>query len=301
VSPDAAAGQANVACVDGTTITPTVQAPACTGFTKVTAAYAAVSPSNMLDLYRPKTGTGPFPTVIWIHGGGWKTGSRADIGQAQRLVCAGFAVASIDYRLSGEATFPAQIYDVKAAIRYLRANAATYNLAPHRFAAFGSSAGGHLAALAGTSGGVAALEDLTMGNSGVSSKVQAVVDWYGPTDLGTMDSELATIGCGGGNHSLSTSPESAFAGCTISSCAATTLAALSPLTYVDAKDPPFLILHGSADCNVPWTQGKRLSDALRAAGACPSFSLVQGAGHGGISWLSVETQNAAATFLTSVL
>jgi acetyl esterase/lipase len=186
----------------------------------MTIAYAAGA-DNKLDLRKPSTGAGPFPTVIWIHGGGWKGGSRTDVFQAYRLVCSGYAVASIDYRLSGTAPFPAQIYDVKAAIRFLRANAKTYNLDPQRFATFGSSAGGHLAALAATSAGVADLEDMTLGNPGVSSAVSAAVVWYGPTDIGQMDSALLAQGCAPGtaSHGQAGSAESDFLGCTVNTAA----------------------------------------------------------------------------------
>jgi acetyl esterase/lipase len=261
--------------------------------------YTTSGRTQLLDLYRPTSGAGPFPTIIWIHGGGWQSGTRANVAQILNLVCQGYAIASIDYRLSGEAIFPAQIYDVKAAIRFLRANAATYNLARGRFVAAGSSAGGHLAALAGTSGGVAALEDLSLGNSTFSSRVQAVIAWYGPSDLSQMDTQLLAQGCGAGSahHDDADSGESRFLGCALPSCDPATLAAVNPITHVGRNDPPFMILHGSADCIVPTAQSRLLRDALVTAGHCPQLGTVVGAGHGGAAWTSPEVQATSAEFL----
>src|SRR5262249_35630047 len=155
-------------------------------------AYATVGGRDLLlDLYLPSAGPGPFPVVVWIHGGAWLTGSRFPAPNAAQLTSLGFAVASVDYRLTSQAgqwgaepvIFPAQIHDVKGAVRWLRANAATYNLDPARFGCWGSSAGGHLAALLATSGDVPALEGTVGGNAGFSSAVQACADFFGPTDL----------------------------------------------------------------------------------------------------------------------
>jgi acetyl esterase/lipase len=242
--------------------------------------------------------------VIWIHGGGWRNGDRLNAAQPSRLVCRGYAVASIDYRLSGDAQFPAQIYDVKAAIRYLRANAATLNLDGNRFAAFGSSAGGHLAALAATSIGVADLEDLSQGNATISSAVQAAISWYGPTNLSLMDSQLLAESCPSGSavHSLAGSAESDLLGCTVgdAACAAAVDRA-SPITYVGADTPPMLILHGTTDCTVPRGQSDLLKSAMDSAGRCTIRRNVVGAGHGGIAWVSSPPQDAAAAFLDNVL
>ena len=132
----------------------------------------------LLDLYLPEGAPRPLPLVVWIHGGGWRNGAKEQT-PARRLVERGYAVASINYRLSGEAIFPAQIHDCKAAVRWLRANAAKYGLDAGRVAAWGSSAGGHLVALLGTSGGIMELEG-GLGNADQSSRVQAVVDFFGP-------------------------------------------------------------------------------------------------------------------------
>jgi acetyl esterase/lipase len=282
----------------------TTSAPACAAslYTVTTNIAYAAGPSHLLDLYLPRTGSAPHPTVIWIHGGGWQGGDKANAEQPRRLVCQGYAVASINYRLSGEARFPAQIHDVKAAIRQLRASAGRYGLDPQRFATFGSSAGGHLAALAATSSGVADLEDLSLGNPTTSSAVQAAVDWYGPTDLTQMDALALAQGCRTSGHGIAGSPESLLLGCVVSDpgCAAAARRA-SPLTYVTAAAPPILILHGSNDCTVAHGQSLLLRDALRAGGACASMRTLLGAGHGGPEWLTAAPQDQVADFLDVAL
>ena len=259
---------------------------------------------HLLDLLVPRDATTPLPVVVWIHGGGWQSGDKQNREQAERLVCRGYAVASINYRLSSTAIFPAQIHDVKAAIRLLRAHASTYNLDPARMAAMGSSAGGHLAALAGTSGGVAELEDLSLGSGAVSSRVQAVVDWYGPTRLADMDAQLLAQGCpaGSAHHGESDSPESHLLGCTLASpdCADAARRA-DPATYATAGDPPMLLLHGTEDCVSPVGQSEVLAKALVAAQSCAVMRRVPGAAHGGPAWLSPEVQDATAEFLDRVL
>src|SRR3990172_320618 len=209
-----------------------------------------------LDLRLP-SGTPPFPVVVWVHGGAWQGGNKSlsrghhALQQRDR----GYAVASIEYRLSGEAIFPAQIQDCKAAIRWLRANAVRYGLDPGRIAAWGSSAGGHLVALLGTAAGVADLQDPVQGNASQTDVVQAVVDWYGPTDFQQLS---------GGHHDTD-SPESRLLGGDIDDCPER-VALASPLTYVDPGDPPFLIQHGSRDGTVDPNQSALLHAALLAAG-----------------------------------
>jgi len=288
-------------------IQPSVEtAPACDASSFDTHTDLAYAPHarGLLDLMIPRGMSAPPPLVIWIHGGGWQSGDKSNRAQATRLLCRGYAVAAINYRLSGTDLFPAQIHDVKAAIRFLRASAAAYGLDASRFATFGSSAGGHLAALAGTSAEVADLEDLASGNSGSSSRVQATIDWYGPTRFAEMDSQLVAQGCpaGSAHHGDADSAESRLLGCTVGDpgCASAVQRA-DPGTYADASDPPMLLLHGSADCNVPEDQSALLSEKLNAAGACAIARTVLGAGHGGPEWTSPEAQDAAADFLDRVL
>ena len=230
--------------------------------------YAKVSGLSLnLDLYLPKGAPGPVPLIIWIHGGGWRTGDKSTC-RVVPLVPSGFAVASLDYRFSQQAIFPAQIYDCKAAVRFLRANAAKYNLNPAKFAAAGDSAGGHLAALLGTTAHPAALEG-DEGNPGVSSEVQAVVDLFGPTDL-------AIIAAG-----YSDSADNAAAlllGGPVS--AKWNLAReASPVFYVNAQSAPFYIAHGDQDQTVPVAQSIELDQALKKAGVPSDLHIVEGAGH----------------------
>jgi acetyl esterase/lipase len=281
-------------------------APACDGTnfdTHTDIAYAAHG-SALLDLMIPRNAAGPVPLVIWIHGGGWQSGDRTNRAQAERLVCHGYALASINYRLSDTAIFPAQIHDVKAAIRFLRANATIYGLDATRVAVFGSSAGGHLAALAGTSAGTDILEDLALGHPQTSSRVQAVVDWYGPTRFTEMDAQLLAQGCSAGSasHASANSPESRLLGCSLPSddCADEVQRA-DPAQYADSSDPPHLVLHGTDDCTVPAGQSALLAQSLSAAGSCVVHRRVQGAAHGGAEWTSPEVQDVTAEFLDRVL
>jgi acetyl esterase/lipase len=238
--------------------------------------------SHGMDLYVPN-GTGPFPILLYIHGGGWFEGDRSEgVPFAEREAPRGYAVATIDYRLTDIAISPAQIQDVKAAVRWLRAHAADYDLDAERVAAWGESAGAHLAALLGTSGGVAELEDLSQGNSQQSSTIQAVVDWFGPTDFSSMDDELNKEGCDAQSqiHSEAGSPESNLVGCTIQDqdCAEKVKAA-SPITYIDSKDPPFMIMHGMNDCTVPTQQSKDLYSKLQENRVTSTLETIDGMGH----------------------
>lgn len=259
---------------------------------------------HLLDLLIPRNAPAALPLVVWVHGGGWQSGSKANRAQAERLACRGYAVASINYRLSSTAIFPAQIHDVKAAIRFLRANAAAYHLDPARFAAMGSSAGGHLVALAGTSDGVPGLDDPAQGNATVSSRVQAVVDWYGPTRLTDMDSQLLAQGCpaGSAHHDEADSAESRLLGCTLSAPECASQARLAdPASHADGTDPPLFLLHGTQDCVSPTQQSVVLANALSTVQACAVMRRVQGAEHGGPAWQSSEVQDATADFLDRVL
>ena len=246
--------------------------------------YASVSPANKLDLYLPQQGTGPFPLVVWIHGGGWMSGDKAvkPTDTQMSLLSRNIALASIEYRFSPEAVFPAQIYDVKAALRWLRAHARPYRLDPHRFAVWGASAGGHLAALAGTSAGVADLEDLTMGNADYPSDVQVVVDWFGPTDLLRMNAQWPSF-CRPYDNDAPSSCPSLLVGAPLRTVPERVKRA-NPLTYVSPRAPVILIAHGLADCQVPAAQSQILYAALSAAGVRATLNLVQGAGHGDVTF-----------------
>ena len=255
--------------------------------------------SLKLDLYLPSARLGPAPLVVWIHGGGWYAGGKAEARfGAPSLVLRGIAVASIEYRLSTQAKFPAQIMDCKGAVRWLRAHAKKYNLDPARFASLGPSAGGHLSALLGTTAGVARLEGTVGGNLNQSSAVMAVVDFYGPTDFFQM----------GGFHNSAGSPESVLIGKPIGEILANLknpayakwvalVRDADPITQVDRSDPPFYIAHGIDDPLVPYTQSTLLQAALKKAGVPVSLRLVPLAGHG----LPSSEVDKAYDFLESML
>ena len=266
-------------------------------------AYAGVSPIERLDLYLPKDANATHPLVIWIHGGGWERGDKSLGPDAppRRLVDAGFAVASVDYRLSHEAVFPAQIDDVKAAVRYLRANAASLGIDATRIGAWGDSAGGYLAALLGVTGDVATFDDASLGNAAVSSRVQAVVDWYGPSSLSSMDEQLALDHCAK-RVGPASSVESRLIGASLATHAELAATA-SPITYVSADDPATMIEHGTADCVVPWQQSALLADALSHAIGSTNVTQIlhDGAGHGGATFTSEANLDRVAAFFAAHL
>jgi acetyl esterase/lipase len=234
-----------------------------------------------LDLYLPEKAEGKLPVIVWIHGGGWHQGSK-DRCPAVGFVTKGYAVASVGYRLSQHAKFPAQIEDCKAAIRWLRAHAAKYPLDPDRIGAWGASAGGHLVALLGTTGNDKTMEGKE-GNLEQSSKVQAVVDWFGPTDFLKVR--------GGGAES----PVSQLLGGPISENKEKAALA-SPVTHVQKGDPPFLIMHGDMDPTVSVAQSEELAEALQKAGVDVTLKILKGAKHGGAEFSSAESRKLIADF-----
>jgi acetyl esterase/lipase len=230
----------------------------------------------LLDLRIPE-GRGPHPVIVYLHSGAWITGDRTG-GPAIRQASRGYAVASIEYRLAPQYTWPAQIEDCKAAVRWVRANAARFNLDPERIGVFGTSAGGHLAAVLGTSGGVDSLEGPQLGNAQFSSRVKAVVDFYGPTDLLKLDEQK--LGCLPLDGNSPYMPPSLLMGCSIQQCKERAVLA-SPMTYVSNDDPPFLILHGLLDCLVSFQQSVSLHQALEARGLHATLVLLPKGEHGG--------------------
>jgi acetyl esterase/lipase len=229
----------------------------------------------LLDLYRPARTERPIPVVLWLHGGGWFTGDRKLAPDLTRHFCAaGIAMASIEYRLSGQALFPAQLHDVRAAIRFLRRHAADFGLDPHAVGVWGASAGGHLAALAGLTGHLAALpgEEDTAGDA----SVQAVAESYGPVDLADV--------AAGAQASLPgtdavRSPEARLLG-GLPAERPELAGQANPLNWVTASAPPFQISHGTGDRLVPDGQSRRLHAALAAAGAESELYLLDGYRHG---------------------
>jgi len=264
--------------------------------------YGSASSSQKLDLYYPSAGSGPFPLVIFIHGGAFRFGDKAfpmDIQTFSILLPTGIAVASINYRLSSEALFPAQIQDVRTATRFLRQNAARYNLDPNRFGVWGPSAGGNLAALLGLTGNQKVFEEDLSEDNPVSCQVSAVVDWFGPTDFLKMDRLLAQGGCTGTPqlHDPADSPESLLLGGPIQEKVELAKAA-NPITYVNLNSPPFLIAHGIADCLVPYQGSQELYEALLPLVGPGNVEVVllEGAGHGGPAFMNPELLRKVAQF-----
>lgn len=219
--------------------------------------YARTSPAQKLDIYLPDQGNGPFPVIISIHGGAFMMGDKDD-GQIMPMLEGlkrGYAVVAINYRLSSEAKFPALVHDAKAAVRWIRANAAQYHFNPLRIAAWGGSAGGYLSTMLGVSAQVMELQDPRLGNADQPCNVQAVVDWFGPTDFLKMDEQLTASGmppAPGMEHNAD-SPESLLIGQPINQVPELVRQA-NPETYITIDAPPFFIQHGVKDAIVPVQQ-----------------------------------------------
>ena len=228
---------------------------------------------HKLDLFVPEKADAPLPLIIWVHGGGWQAGSKEGCPPLRNgYTGRGYAVASINYRLSGHTVFPAQIEDCKAAIRWLRAHAKDYHLDPNRFGVWGSSAGGHLVALLGTSGDVK--EFVVGANLTQSSRVQSVCDYYGPTDF----TVFVTIP-GYESHAKAEAPEGKLIGGAVMENK-DKAARANPITFVSRDAPPFLIVHGDEDKTVPINQSQLLFAALKKTGVSAHFHTIHGAGHG---------------------
>jgi acetyl esterase/lipase len=245
-------------------------------------------PRNRLDLYLPENVHGALPVVVWIHPGAWQQGSK-ELCPAVLLVAKGYAVASVNFRLAQDAAFPAQIEDCKAAIRWLRAGAAKYRLDAAHIGVWGASSGGHLASLLGTTGRVKELEG-TGGNLEQSSRVQAVVDWFGPADFTLphkLDSDAASV------VALLIGPADAKN--------REKLRRASPVTYVDRDAAPFLIMHGDEDDVVPVAQSESLAAALKKAGVEAKLVIIKGSGHGDIGFGTAENWNLIEDFFAKHL
>jgi acetyl esterase/lipase len=242
-----------------------------------------------LDLYLPAQPKGPL--LVWIHGGGWRGGTKANP-PGLASVKNGIAVASVEYRFSQHAIFPAQIEDCKAAIRWLRAHAAEYGYRGDMVAAWGASAGGHLVALLGVTGQV---RDFDVGaNLDQSSAVQCVIDWFGPADFPAYDPDLPTAMVQREN------PDSVIAqlfGGPVSQKLELAKRA-SPVTWATKDAAPMLIMQGTNDPLVPLDQSRRLADKLKSVGADVTLDVIEGAGHGGPQFTTAEKLKLIFEFLT---
>ena len=224
-----------------------------------------------MDLYLPAQTVGSHPVVVFIHGGGWKGGSKDRAKKLAAWLCAeGIAVAAIEYRLTDVAGWPAQINDCYASVRWLRDHAREYRLDGKRIGAWGTSAGGHLAVLLGTRE--------FPGHETTSSRVQAVCDWFGPADLLTMPPN--NVGNGRSAEDVANSNGAKLLRATVREVPGLARDA-SGLFHVSKDDPAFLIMHGEKDPGVPLSQSQRLHEALRDSGVASRLEVIPGAGHGG--------------------
>lgn len=238
------------------------------------------NPRQELDLVIPKIKSKtPLPLVVFIHGGAWKGGDkRKSLPRVIPYAKKGaYAAASIGYRLSAEAIWPAQIHDCKAAIRYLKANATKYNIDPDRIGIWGSSAGGHLVSMLGTSDGVKEMDGSIGQYTSISTKVKCVVNFYGPTDFLVMDEH--NFKPGAISHNSPQSPESLLIGGPIQKNKGKVQTA-NPISYIDSHDSPILIVHGNKDPLVPFHQSEILHTALKKVQVDTTMITVKGGGHG---------------------
>ncbi len=226
-----------------------------------------------LDLYLPKKGTPPYPAIVFIHGGGWSRGYKQKYRrQASYFADKGIVCACITYRLSGEAKFPAAIEDCKCGVRWVRANAEKYEIDENKIAVVGGSAGGHLAGLVGTSGGVKELEG-SGGNNNYSSCVNLVIAFFGAFDMADMVKFSTERGAKAVEN---------FIGGTLEELPENYKTA-SPVTYIDNSDPPVLLFHGTEDKTVPYEQSVKFKKLLEKAGVPVELATAEGAGHGHIN------------------
>jgi len=246
-----------------------------------------------LDLYRPADADNP-PLLIWVHGGAWRFGSRESV-EVRELIEHGFAIASVSYRLTPVAPFPAQIHDLKAAVRFLRANAQRYGYRGSSIAIGGPSAGAHLAALVAVTNGSPAHEGAVGEHLNTSSDVQALVSYFGASNLTSILDQSTPFGLNVRTPAL----ELLYGGPIEDNAELARLA--SPVFFVDANDPPMYLLHGDQDPQMPINQTHELHGAAKAAGIPVVFDVVHGSGHGGPDFYAPARTAAVAAFLHDAL
>ena len=247
--------------------------------------YAGQSEAQKMDIYLPNgNAEGPYPVILAIHGGGFVIGDKytSEVNPQMTGLNRGYAVVAVNYRLAQEAPFPAAVQDLKAAVRFIRANAGKYRLDAARIIAWGDSAGANLASMLGTTANHPQLEDLSQGNAGYGSHVSAVVNFFGPTDFSAMDAQFRESGIKPlQQHDADDSGESLYMGVPIPKIPHLTRFA-NPQSYVSKDSVPFFIMNGSEDPIVPTRQGADLAAALEKAIGADKVEYVrlQGAGHG---------------------
>ena len=236
------------------------------------------NPRQKLDLFLPKkrNGSTPLPVLVFIHGGAWKAGNKSDGASmvAPYVASGDYAGVSVGYRLTNEARWPAQIHDCKAAIRWIRGHAKEHGLDPDHIAVWGTSAGGHLVSILGTSGDVPELEGRLGSNLQQSSRVNCVVNFFGPEDFVTMATQPSTV-----DRTVQDYPEALLIGGRVQDQPEAAKLA-SPVTYISKDDPPFLTAHGTKDPLVPYAQATELHEALKKAGVVSTLITMKNGGHG---------------------
>ena len=252
--------------------------------------YARVGERSLkLDVHVPQ-GKARAPLIMWVHGGAWRSGSKSSM-PLGKLVDEGYAVASVDYRLSTEAKFPAQIHDLKAAIRFMRGHASQWGLPAQKIVIAGDSAGAHLAALVGVSNGHAELEGDVGNDRGQKSDVQGIISFYGGANLTTILNQSTPHGLKVRVPAL----DLLLGGQPDDLPALARLA--SPVFHVDPNDPPLLLLHGDQDPQMPINQSHELCGAYKKVGAPVQFEVVHGAAHGGAAFYDAERLDIVKSFL----
>ncbi|MEQ8201641.1 MAG: alpha/beta hydrolase [Syntrophomonadaceae bacterium] len=266
--------------------------------------YANISEAQKLDIYWPNKFDGPYPVIISIHGGAYLSGDKLgpDALVAWEGLQRGYAVVSVNYRLSSEAVFPAQINDVKAAIRFVRAHAQEYDLQADKIAVWGASAGGTLAALAGAAADVGELSDPNLGNEDQSERVQAVVDWCGPMNLLVMDGQFQQSGINGILNNNPTSWGSQYFGRLLTEVPEQAMKS-DPETYITPDDPPVFIQHGTLDNWVPVQQSIDYAAKLKPILGNDKvyLEIKEGAGHGGVPFNNRQNVAKVLDFLDRTL
>jgi acetyl esterase/lipase len=245
-----------------------------------------------LDLYLPDAA--PAPLLIWVHGGAWENGNKSAM-PLEPLIERGFAVASLDFSPASKAPFPGQIHEIKAAIRFLRAEAARYGYAAERIGIAGASSGAHLAAVVGTTNGHAELEGTLGEHRRQPTDVHAIVSYFAATNLTTILAQSTPFGLNirepAVTRLLGAAPKDAEPAARLA----------SPVFHVDAGDPPLLLLHGDLDPQMPINQSHELEGAYERQGLDAELIVVHGAAHGGDAFYSPENVERVVRFLDSHL
>lgn len=274
--------------------------------------YACQSKSQVLDIFLPGTGTGPFPTVILIHGGGWISGDKRDESVASifKILSQGYALATVNYRLAQEAKWPAQIFDVKTAVRYIKANAEKWNLRTDKFIVWGNSAGGHLVQMLSATGNTRVLEDLSTGHAEQSSAVNGVICWYGVSDVyaSNLENILSASEMG---QVCNIKQADILSGYTpidlmlgfnlLENRAACAMA--SPIEFVSKDFPKILLQHGTGDKVVAYVQSVRMyNKIIQVCGAGRArLELFEGYAHGDPRFKTNENINRCLEFMDEII